>query len=172
MMSSLYEGAIARQLFFCLLYSLLLLPVLILEAAPIAPHLRITSGVRALARTSLSIGNGTLDVELATDQSSRETGLMNRTSLQATEGMLFIFPEAKQVHFWMKKTTLPLSVAYINSHGRIIEIHDLEPLSEQLVPSSSSNILYVLEVNRGWFSEHQVLAGDIIKGLPSPCLAE
>ncbi|MFZ4116243.1 MAG: DUF192 domain-containing protein [Chthoniobacterales bacterium] len=123
------------------------------------------------AHTSLSIGGHVLDVELATDEPSREKGLMDCTSLELNQGMLFVFPRAKQVHFWMKGTALPLSAAYINSSGRIIEIHDLKPFNEQLIPSSSSNIAYVLEVRRGWFLENQVLAGDIVTGLPSPSSA-
>ncbi len=124
-----------------------------------------------LPRTTLSIGEHVLDVELATDESSREKGLMEKTSLDFNQGMLFVFPRAKQVHFWMKGTALPLSVAYINDKGRIIELHDLKPFNEHPVSSSSLNIIYVLEVRRGWFLENQVLAGDLVSGLPSPALA-
>lgn len=125
-----------------------------------------------LPHTSLSIGGNELDVELATNEISREMGLMNRNFLDPNKGMLFVFPRAKQVYFWMKKTSLPLSVAYINSNGRIIEIHDLEPFSEHIVFSKSSSIVYALEVTRNWFIDHKVLAGDLVVGLPSPSLAK
>jgi uncharacterized membrane protein (UPF0127 family) len=124
-----------------------------------------------LPHASLSLGGNELDVELAADEASREKGLMNRTSLDPNKGMLFVFPRAKQVSFWMKKTSLPLSVAYINSNGRIIEIHDLEPFNEHIVFSSSSSIAYALEVTRNWFIDHKVLAGDLVVGLPSTSLA-
>ncbi|KAB2644181.1 MAG: DUF192 domain-containing protein [Verrucomicrobia bacterium] len=126
----------------------------------------------SLPHTSLSIGGIDLDVELATDEASREKGLMNRNSLDPNKGMLFVFPRAKQVSFWMKETSLALSVAYINSKGRIMEFHDLEPFSEHLISSRSSNIVYVLEVTRHWFRDHNVLAGDLITGLPSPLMAQ
>ncbi len=111
-------------------------------------------------------------MEIATDETSRAAGLMRRASLATNTGMLFVFPRAQQVAFWMKETSLPLSVAYINGTGRIVEIHDLEPFNEHSVFSSSSNIVYVLEVTRGWFLKNQVLAGDLVTGLPAPSLAK
>ena len=67
----------------------------------------------------------------------------------------------------MKNTTLPLSVAYINQSGMILEIHDLQPLDEKPVPSAFSNIAYALEMEQGWFARNRILAGDRIKGLPA-----
>ena len=63
--------------------------------------------------------------------------------------------------------SLPLSVAYINPAGVIVEIHDLEPLDEQPVPSAFPNIAYALEMEQGWFSENGILAGDRMQGLPA-----
>jgi uncharacterized membrane protein (UPF0127 family) len=76
-------------------------------------------------------------------------------------------PEPDRAAFWMKNTTLPLSVAYVNQSGVILEIHDLEPLSEKPVPSAFPSIAYALEMEQGWFSKNRILAGDRIKGLPS-----
>ncbi|MBM3857695.1 MAG: DUF192 domain-containing protein [Verrucomicrobia bacterium] len=120
-----------------------------------------------LPRTSLSIGASQLDVAIATDQSSREQGLMKQKTLGTNEGMLFVFPTPQQVAFWMKDTSLPLSIAYLNATGRILELHDLKPFDEHSLLSSSSAVVYVIEAPRGWFSEHQVLAGDVVKGLPA-----
>lgn len=132
-----------------------------------APSLQQTS----LSHCALSIGGHDLDVELAIDEPAREKGLMKRTSLYPNQGMLFIFSRAKQVAFWMKGTSFPLSVAYINSTGRIVELHDLQPFDEHPIPSTSTNIIYVLEVSRGWFTENNILAGDFVTGLPSPSAA-
>jgi uncharacterized protein len=76
-------------------------------------------------------------------------------------------PKPDRAAFWMKNTTLALSVAYINSSGVIVEIHDLQPLDETPVPSAFANIAYALEMKQGWFEENGVLAGDRIEGLPS-----
>jgi hypothetical protein len=66
----------------------------------------------------------------------------------------------------MKDTPVPLSVAYLGPSGRIFEIHDLKPLDETPVPSTSEAVSYALEVPRGWFSRHGVFAGSTIGGLP------
>ena len=122
---------------------------------------------KPLPRSSLSIGKHQLDVQLASDEATREQGLMMRKTLGANEGMLFVFPCPQQVAFWMKDTSLSLSIAYLNSSGRIVEMHDLEPFDEHSISSSSSAIVYALEAPRGWFSEHQILPGDLVAGLPN-----
>jgi hypothetical protein len=92
---------------------------------------------------------------------------MFRKNLAPDSGMLFVMPEPEHAAFWMKNTTLPLSVAYINPSGMILEIHDLQPLNEKPVPSAFSNIAYALEMEQGWFARNRILAGDRIKGLPA-----
>lgn len=126
-----------------------------------------TDSKKPLPRTPLSIGKYQLDVQLASDEAAREQGLMKRKTLGANEGMLFIFPCPQRVAFWMKDTSLPLSIAYLTSGGCIVEMHDLEPFNEHSILSSSSAIVYALEAPRGWFTDHQVLPGDLITGLPS-----
>jgi uncharacterized membrane protein (UPF0127 family) len=115
----------------------------------------------------LSVGGKAVFAEVADDPQERETGLMFRKSLAPDSGMLFVMPEPEHAAFWMKNTTLPLSVAYINQSGMILEIHDLRPLDERPVPSAFSNIAYALEMEQGWFARNRVLAGDRIKGLPA-----
>ncbi len=126
----------------------------------------ITPTQKSLPRTSLSIRKNQLDVQLASNQATREQGLMKRKTLGANEGMLFVFPCPQQVAFWMKDTSLPLSIAYLNSSGRILEMHDLEPFNEHSILSSSPAIVYALETPHGWFAAHQILPGDIVVGLP------
>lgn len=120
-----------------------------------------------LSHTSLSIGKLQLDVAIAKDEAAREQGLMKVKSLGPNEGMLFIFPSPQRVAFWMKDTSLPLSIAYLNANGRILEIHDLKPFDEHSLLSSSSTVVYVIEAPQGWFSEHQILPGDLVQGLPN-----
>ena len=124
-----------------------------------------------LPRVALGIGTLTVEAQVAADEPSRERGLMSRTSLAADEAMLFVFPAPRPVAFWMKNTTVPLSVAYISPSGRIFEIHDLKPLDETPVPSASDAVSYALEMPRGWFERHGIPAGERIRGLPASTTA-
>lgn len=130
-----------------------------------------SSNVEELSRTALQIGTNHLDVEVAADSVARDRGLMYRKMLQPDSGMLFVFPAPQQVSFWMKDTTLLLSVAYISPTGKIMEIHDLEPMNKNPIQSSSSIICYALEVTRGWFFQHGILPGDMVTGLPAFSIA-
>jgi uncharacterized membrane protein (UPF0127 family) len=73
--------------------------------------------------------------------------------------MLFVFPSDEQLAFWMKNTSIPLSIAYIASDGTIREIHDLEPFSLEAVKAGRS-VRYALEVGRGWFGKAGLGEGD------------
>ena len=100
-----------------------------------------------------------VEVELAQTDEQRSTGLMYRTSLEDGKGMLFIFNEDQVLSFWMKNTLIPLSIAYIASDGRILEIYDMEP--QNLTPvHSSRSVRYALEVPQGWFSRAGLEPGD------------
>jgi uncharacterized membrane protein (UPF0127 family) len=120
-----------------------------------------------LPAITLSVAGEAVIAEVADDPLERETGLMFRKTLAPDSGMLFVMPVPEHAAFWMKNTTVPLSVAYINESGMILEIHDLQPLDERPVPSAFSNIAYALEMEQGWFARNRVLAGDRIKGLPA-----
>ena len=124
-----------------------------------------------LPKATLSIGSNTLSAQIAADEPSRELGLMARSKLDPDEAMVFVFPRPQSVNFWMKDTPAPLSIAYVSRSGRIFEIHDLKPFDETPVPSSSSAVVYAIEVPQGWFLKHQVTAGEMVEGLPSPARA-
>ncbi len=118
-------------------------------------------GEEKLETCTLSINGIEISAELASTPEQREKGLMFRKELGPREGMLFVFEAERKVSFWMKNTYIPLSVAYINKKGVIKEIHDLQPESLNPVASSYS-ILYALEMNQGFFTEHGILTGDQI----------
>lgn len=107
----------------------------------------------------LEIAGHPLMVEIADDEESRARGLMNRPGLAANRGMLFVFESESQPSFWMKDTSIPLSLAFIAANGSIRQIEDLEPYSLDFV-ESHRNILFALEVNRGWFAEKGIVPGD------------
>ena len=108
---------------------------------------------------TLSLGNVELFVEVADTPSSRQQGLMNRTSLPENQGMLFVFPNEQVLQFWMKDTIIPLSIAYIDSRGIIVTIRDMQP--RDLTPVSSVvPAQFALEVNQGWFERNNIRPGD------------
>jgi uncharacterized membrane protein (UPF0127 family) len=80
--------------------------------------------------------------------------------------MLFVFDAPKRATFWMKNTKIPLSIAFIDSAGTILEVKSMYPMDESIVPSSSTEVAYALEVNQGWFDRHKISPGDKIDGIP------
>jgi uncharacterized membrane protein (UPF0127 family) len=103
-----------------------------------------------------------LGVDVAETARQRERGLMYRDKLPEGGGMLFVFEKDQILSFWMKNTKIPLSIAYISSDGRIIEIKDMEKESTITVVSSRS-ARYALEVPRGWFNRAGIRPGDRLK---------
>lgn len=110
----------------------------------------------------ISVKNNILLLEVAATDNQRATGLMNRDSLEENRGMIFVFEKEQSVSFWMKNTRIPLSVAYINKEGKILEIYNMKPYSLEPVPSKRSSILYALEVNEGYFELKGIEIGDTI----------
>jgi uncharacterized protein len=100
-----------------------------------------------------------VEVEIADNDAERQRGLMERTALAENAGMLFVFEREQPLSFWMKNTLIPLSVAYIDSTGRIVDIQDMEPLDETSHPSSEPG-QYALEVNQGFFAERGIEVGN------------
>jgi uncharacterized membrane protein (UPF0127 family) len=99
--------------------------------------------------------------EIARTGEERDRGLMHRHELPDGEGMLFVYERDQILSFWMKNTYIPLSIAFITSDGRIVEIRDMFPHDTNSVLSSRS-VRYALEVPQGWFSRAGVLLGDIV----------
>jgi uncharacterized membrane protein (UPF0127 family) len=97
-------------------------------------------------------------VEIAATDTERERGLMGRTALAEDAGMLFVFDREQQLSFWMKDTLIPLSIAYINESGRIVDIQDMQPLDETPHPSTEP-ARYALEVNGGFFVARGIQVG-------------
>lgn len=112
----------------------------------------------------LSIGDLHLRVALANNEQRRAQGLMKVKKIEKKQGMLFQFDRPQKVSFWMKNTSLPLAVAYINTQGVIVEIHNMTPFSEKPVPSRYK-VLYALEVLQGVFEEYNIRIGDKVLGL-------
>ena len=99
-----------------------------------------------------------LTVELASTENERAQGLMNRQELPEGSGMLFVFPKAEKLSFWMKNTKIPLSVGFFDEKKRLINIEDMVPFTGLKPPiyKSQKNALYALEVPLGWFEHHHI----------------
>jgi uncharacterized membrane protein (UPF0127 family) len=132
-----------------------LLPLMFLAAPAAAQQLPVVE---------LRAGMHLIRAEVAADYSTRGRGLMFRKSLAPNGGMLFIF-DAAEIHcMWMKNTYIPLSVAFVDAQGAIINIADMQPHSEQS-HCAARPALYALEMTRGWFAERGVKAGMKLGGL-------
>ena len=103
-----------------------------------------------------------LTVELARTAGERSRGLMLREELAEDGGMLFVFPGDTEAGFWMKDTLVPLSIAFIAEDGTILDIQEMEPLSED-VHRPPEPYRYALEVNQGWFEEQGFGTGDRVE---------
>jgi uncharacterized protein len=113
----------------------------------------------------LKAGMHLIRAEVAADFSTRGRGLMHRKSLAPNAGMLFIF-DAPAIHcMWMKNTYIPLSVAFLDEKGEIINIADMQPHSEQS-HCATRPALYALEMDRGWFAGRGIKPGSRVGGIP------
>jgi len=112
-----------------------------------------------LQTVKLWLGAQEMIAELAATPDQVRTGMMFRTNMAETEGMIFDLEYPQQTGFWMPNCPLPLSVAYINANGEIEEIHNLQPYDTNLVYSTSENIRFALETRQGWFERHNIKPG-------------
>ena len=112
----------------------------------------------------LSIGMYRISAEVAASYDSRARGLMGRETMPANAGMVFVY-EQKATHcMWMRNTLIPLSVAFLDDDGAIINIAQMTPQSDDS-HCATRPARYALEMNAGWFSDKGFGAGDRIKGL-------
>ena len=122
----------------------------------------------ALPLAELGAGMYRIEAEVAHTFETRQVGLMNRAAMPLHRGMVFVFPEARAHCMWMKNTPLPLSVAFIDAGGKIINIEDMQPhtldshCSTRAVP-----VRYALEMNLGWFKQRNIKPGMNIGNLPA-----
>lgn len=111
-----------------------------------------------LPRTQLRAGKARMEVQIASTAHQLQTGLMHRRKMPADEGMLFVFPQADVQCFWMKNTLLPLTAAFVAADGTIVNLADMQPLSEQN-HCSVQPVPYVLEMHQGWFKRKGIRPG-------------
>lgn len=123
-----------------------------------------------MPRMELTFGFYRIEAEVAADQSNRMQGLMHRRSMPAQQGMLFVFPQVAQHCMWMRNTFIPLSVAFLDEDGKIINIEDMQPQTENN-HCAARPARFALEMNKGWFAAKGIKAGARPGGLekaPAP----
>ncbi len=112
----------------------------------------------------IKIKGHALRVELADTPAARRTGLMHRRSLGESSGMLFVFDAPSPQAMWMKNTLIPLSVAFVGADGRILNVEDMQPETEE-AHESAGPAAYAIETNLGWFRKRGIKPGDSVEGL-------
>jgi len=115
--------------------------------------------------TQLSAGMYRIHAEVADSPATLQKGLMFRTELPEPNGMLFLFPNRGTQCMWMRNTMVPLSVAFLQDDGTIVNIEDMAPQTEDS-HCSREPVRAALEMNAGWFEKRGIKPGMKIRGLP------
>ncbi len=139
-------------------YILLICLLLINTAIYAAPKKLKTTTLTITKADSTTI---TVVSEIARKPEERNYGFMNRKKIPDGTGMIFIFEQDQILSFWMKNTPHPLSIAYIDSKGKIRNIIDMSPYSLEPICSTIS-VRYALEVPQGWFKSNNIKEGDLV----------
>jgi uncharacterized protein len=117
-----------------------------------------------LPRIAITAGMHVVQAEVANTFSTRALGLMYRKTMAPNHGMLFVFP-APEVHcMWMRNTYLPLSVAFIDEQGVILNIADMQPQNDTSHCATGLS-RYALEMNQGWFASKGIKPGTRLAGI-------
>jgi uncharacterized protein len=107
-------------------------------------------------------GQPRLSLELARTPQEHQTGLMFRESLDPDSGMLFVYDHPATEGYWMHNTLVPLSIAWLDKDGTIVDIQDMQPQTDD-THDPAAPYWYALEVNQGWFQAHGVGVGQAVR---------
>lgn len=132
--------------------------------------LSLHSFAHAEGMLELTAGMYRIQAEVAYTDAGRQKGLMFRKDMPEHQGMLFVFPVRDQHCMWMRNTLLPLSVAFLDEEGRIINVEEMAPQTE-VNHCASKPARYALEMNRNWFKQRGLSAGAQLRGIdkaPAP----
>jgi uncharacterized membrane protein (UPF0127 family) len=122
-----------------------------------------TGPQQGLPKVEITAGMHRIVAEVASDTNTRGIGLMFRKSLAPNHGMLFVFQEKSPQCFWMRNTYIALSIAFLDDDGRIVNIEDMAPLTENS-HCSREPVRLALEMEQGWFARRGLSAGDRLSG--------
>ncbi|MBL8487225.1 MAG: DUF192 domain-containing protein [Rhodocyclaceae bacterium] len=119
---------------------------------------------QAVRLVELTAGFHRIEAEVVATQEARAKGLMHRTSMPVNRGMLFVFDESGQHCMWMRNTLIPLAVAFLDDQGRIVNVEEMQPRTENN-HCAAKPVRYALEMNGGWFKSRGLGAGTVIGGI-------
>ncbi|HET9024714.1 MAG TPA: DUF192 domain-containing protein [Burkholderiaceae bacterium] len=125
------------------------------RAQPTLPAVKLTAGIHVIS------------AEAATTNQTRMIGLMHRERLAPNHGMLFVFEDKAQQCFWMRNTLVPLTIAFIEDDGTILQLADMTPKSE-VSHCSQRPVRFALEMEQGWYGKRGIAPGARVSGLPAP----
>lgn len=112
----------------------------------------------SLPVTAMTIGDRRYTLEIAAEMVDRQIGLMRRDSMPASHGMIFVFPDEKERHFWMKDTRIPLDILFLDRNGKVVAIKQMQP--HVGTASSDAPAMYAIELNLGQSDACGVQVGD------------
>lgn len=118
-----------------------------------------------LPTVDLRAGMHLIRAELAVSAEQQATGMMFRTTMGANEGMLFVNEDAGVRCFWMRNTLIPLTIAFLDDDGTIVNLADMQPQSDRS-HCSARPVRYALEMNQGWFAKRGIQPGFRLRGGP------
>ncbi|MDH5339373.1 MAG: DUF192 domain-containing protein [Rubrivivax sp.] len=118
-----------------------------------------------LPAVELTAGMHRIVAEVAATPQQQMIGLMHRRDMGANEGMLFVYEASGQQCFWMRNTLLPLTIAFIDDDGRIVNLADMQPMTEAS-HCSAKPVRFTLEMHQGWFAKRGLKAGSRLRGAP------
>lgn len=118
-----------------------------------------------LPTVELTAGMHVIQAEVAQTRSEQSAGLMHRRSMGVNEGMLFVYDTPQVRCYWMRNTVIPLTIAFADDDGTIVNLKDMQPRSEQS-HCSTRPVRYALEMNQGWFQERGLKPGFRLRGAP------
>lgn len=118
-----------------------------------------------LPTVELTAGMYVIQAEVARTHNEQSVGLMHRRSMGVNEGMLFVYDTPQVRCYWMRNTLIPLTIAFADDDGTIVNLKDMQPRSEQS-HCSTRPVRYALEMNQGWFKERGLKPGFKLRGVP------
>jgi uncharacterized protein len=116
----------------------------------------------SLPTVTMKLGSKTYTLEVAADPESRARGLMRRDSMPADHGMIFVFPKAEKLGFWMKNTRIPLDIIYIDASAKIDSVKQMKPYDTSSV-YAEGDVKYAIELNQGQAAEAGIAAGQAVE---------
>jgi uncharacterized membrane protein (UPF0127 family) len=118
-----------------------------------------------LPTVEITAGMHVIQAEVAQSAAQQMVGMMFRKEMGANEGMLFANADSSPRCFWMRNTLIPLSIAFIDDDGTVVNIADMQPQSDAS-HCSAKPVRFALEMRQGWFAKRGIKAGFKLRGAP------